>query len=75
MAVDILPFERCLVEKYDRPGPRYTSYPTAPHFHEAFGVPAYREALAISQQDNNGRPLSVYVHVPCRLSFSNLHES
>ena len=23
-----------LLAKYDRPGPRYTSYPTAPHFHE-----------------------------------------
>ena len=25
-----------MIKKYDRPGPRYTSYPTAPHFHEEF---------------------------------------
>ncbi|ALM54224.1 oxygen-independent coproporphyrinogen III oxidase [Halomonas huangheensis] len=61
MSADILPFERCLVEKYDRPGPRYTSYPTAPHFHEAFDTSAYHAAVAASDQPG---PLSVYVHVP-----------
>lgn len=64
MSADILPFERCLVEKYDRPGPRYTSYPTAPHFHEDFGVADYRQAVLVSQQVAQPRPLSVYVHVP-----------
>ena len=33
-----LSFNRALVEKYDRPGPRYTSYPTAPQFHQAFAL-------------------------------------
>lgn len=64
MSADILPFERCLVEKYDRPGPRYTSYPTAPHFHEDFGAADYRQAVLASQQVVQPRPLSVYVHVP-----------
>ena len=32
-----------LLAKYDRPVPRYTSYPTAPHFHAGIGPHDYRE--------------------------------
>ena len=35
-----------LLAKYDRPVPRYTSYPTAPHFHPGFGPEDYRSWLA-----------------------------
>ncbi len=52
-----------LLERYDRPGPRYTSYPTAPHFSEAFGETAYREALRRAAERPQ-EPLSLYVHVP-----------
>ena len=31
--------------KYSKPGPRYTSYPTAPEFHEGFGAKEYVEIL------------------------------
>ena len=41
--------------------PRYTSYPTAPHFHAGIGEMAYREWLAALP---DGAPLSLYVHVP-----------
>lgn len=41
-----LTFNRALVEKYDRPGPRYTSYPTAPQFHQAFAEDDYKRAAA-----------------------------
>lgn len=51
---------RSLVERYDRPGPRYTSYPTAPVWSEDFGEHDFREELAGSAAG----PLSVYVHVP-----------
>jgi len=52
-----------LLEKYDRPGPRYTSYPTAPHFHTEFDEDTYRERLrAVS--DRADEPLSMYVHLP-----------
>jgi len=34
-----------LIKKYDRPGPRYTSYPTAPHFSENFDREKYEEEL------------------------------
>ena len=30
-----------LLARYDRPGPRYTSYPTAVEFHDSFGPDAY----------------------------------
>ncbi len=54
-----------LIRKYDRPGPRYTSYPTAPEWSEAFGPERYAEHLA--RADGEGGPLSVYVHLPfCR---------
>ncbi len=50
--------------KYSKPGPRYTSYPTAPEFHEGFDDKAYIKEL--ESQDKN-RPLSLYFHLPfCR---------
>jgi oxygen-independent coproporphyrinogen-3 oxidase len=49
-----------LVARHDRPGPRYTSYPTAPVWSERFGEAELREALA----EVRDRPLSIYVHVP-----------
>ena len=57
-------FNRALVEKYDRPGPRYTSYPTAPQFHEAFAEDDYFQAAAASNKAPAPKPLSVYIHIP-----------
>jgi oxygen-independent coproporphyrinogen-3 oxidase len=54
-----------LIRKYDRPGPRYTSYPTAPEFSPEFGPAAFEKHLA--RADAAGGPLSIYVHLPfCR---------
>ena len=54
-----------LIRKYDRPGPRYTSYPTAPEWSEAFKAEQYLEHLALADREHG--PLSVYVHLPfCR---------
>ncbi|HET9598584.1 MAG TPA: oxygen-independent coproporphyrinogen III oxidase [Anaeromyxobacteraceae bacterium] len=54
-----------LIKKYDRPGPRYTSYPTAPEWTDAFKAPQYEGHLA--RADAAEGPLSVYVHLPfCR---------
>ncbi|RCV88919.1 oxygen-independent coproporphyrinogen III oxidase [Billgrantia montanilacus] len=61
---DDLLFNRPLVEKYDRPGPRYTSYPTAPQFHAAFAEDDYRAAAQRSNRVASPKPLSVYVHIP-----------
>jgi oxygen-independent coproporphyrinogen-3 oxidase len=57
-----LAFDPALIKKYDRLGPRYTSYPTAIQFHEGFGVEDYKAAAARSNVD--GRLLSLYVHIP-----------
>jgi len=55
-----------LLAKYDRPGPRYTSYPTAVEFHEGFTPERYLEKLDQAAAAP-GEPLSVYVHLPfCR---------
>jgi oxygen-independent coproporphyrinogen-3 oxidase len=59
-----LSFDRALVEKYDRPGPRYTSYPTAPQFHQAFAVDDYQSAAAASNRAVAPKPLSLYIHIP-----------
>jgi oxygen-independent coproporphyrinogen-3 oxidase len=54
-----------LIQKYDRPGPRYTSYPTAPEWTEAFGPSQFSETL--ERADGEKGPLSIYVHIPfCR---------
>jgi oxygen-independent coproporphyrinogen III oxidase len=53
-----------LLRRYDRPGPRYTSYPTAPQFSPTFGEPQLRAAVATSNGDPIPRRLSLYVHVP-----------
>lgn len=60
-------FDAELIRRYDRPGPRYTSYPTAPQFHADFGASDY--AAAAQASNASGRPLSLYLHVPyCRSS-------
>jgi oxygen-independent coproporphyrinogen III oxidase len=53
-----------LLERYDRPGPRYTSYPAAPQFTTEFAARALREYAARSNRQPGPRPLSLYVHVP-----------
>lgn len=52
-----------LLARYDRPGPRYTSYPTAPEFNDAFGPEEYDERLAAANRRSED-PLSLYVHIP-----------
>lgn len=52
-----------LLARYDRPGPRYTSYPTAPVWSDAFGDEDYRAALGEAAR-RESEPLSLYVHIP-----------
>jgi oxygen-independent coproporphyrinogen-3 oxidase len=53
-----------LLRKYGGNGPRYTSYPTADRFVEAFDEPAYRHWLGNRSIGGFARPLGLYVHVP-----------
>ncbi len=52
-----------LLARYDRPGPRYTSYPTAVEFHPGVTAETYGAALARATAQADA-PLSVYVHLP-----------
>ncbi len=55
-----------LLQRYDVAGPRYTSYPTADRFVEAFGEADYIQALQQRKEGVASRvsPLSLYVHIP-----------
>jgi oxygen-independent coproporphyrinogen-3 oxidase len=53
-----------MLQKYDVPGPRYTSYPTADRFVEAFTEDDYIQALQQRRIGGMALPLSIYVHVP-----------
>lgn len=55
-------FDPELIEKYNTFGPRYTSYPTAVQFTEAFSEADYRAAVARSNE--TAQPLSLYFHIP-----------
>jgi len=61
-------FDPGLIARYDVPGPRYTSYPTAPQFQPGFGEADFRAHARASNDDPIPRALSLYVHVPFCLS-------
>lgn len=53
-----------LLQKYSRPGPRYTSYPTVPVWSERFGAEDYRAALRELADAPDAADLCLYVHLP-----------
>ena len=56
-----------MVDRYNVPGPRYTSYPTAPEWVGAFGPEDHDRVIRESNDARPLRPLSLYVHLPfCR---------
>ncbi|MGR8942551.1 MAG: oxygen-independent coproporphyrinogen III oxidase, partial [Gammaproteobacteria bacterium] len=55
-------FDLNLISRYDKAGPRYTSYPTALELHEGFTDTDYRWHIAKSNA--HGGPLSLYFHIP-----------
>jgi len=55
-------FNKELIKKYDRPGPRYTSYPPATEFTEDVNSNHYIKKLIESNQRKT--PLSLYFHIP-----------
>jgi oxygen-independent coproporphyrinogen III oxidase len=56
--------EPAMLARYDRPGPRYTSYPTAPHFRPDFGPADFQSFASGGEHPGAHKPLSLYVHVP-----------
>ncbi len=55
-------FDLNLINRYDKSGPRYTSYPTALELHEGFTTTDYQQQIELSNQ--RGGPLSLYFHIP-----------
>ena len=53
-----------LIRRYDKSGPRYTSYPTAVEFHGGFTEAEYRAWAKRSNEITPPRPLSLYFHIP-----------
>lgn len=62
MASDSYRVPRALLAKYAKPGPRYTSYPTAPVWSDDFGQS--REVYRANQHGAQQRPLALYLHLP-----------
>lgn len=53
-----------LVARYDTSGPRYTSYPTAPQFSDAFTAADFRREIEAANAAKDAPPLSLYFHLP-----------
>lgn len=66
MNIATSPFSEDLIRRYDVSGPRYTSYPTADRFVEAFSETEYTQALTLRKSGLASKkfPLSLYVHIP-----------
>jgi oxygen-independent coproporphyrinogen-3 oxidase len=60
------PISEELIRRFDVSGPRYTSYPTADRFVEAFTAEDYTQALTLRRTGAVAMtlPLSLYVHIP-----------
>ncbi|MGD8838371.1 MAG: coproporphyrinogen III oxidase, partial [Gammaproteobacteria bacterium] len=58
------PFREDLIDRYDKSGPRYTSYPPATEFDERIDESNYREWARLSNEELIPRPLSLYFHIP-----------
>lgn len=59
--VGMVKYDSKLIEKYAAPVPRYTSYPTAPHFTDNFSAEKYQTWL---EDIASGTPVSLYIHIP-----------
>ncbi|MGW8246858.1 MAG: oxygen-independent coproporphyrinogen III oxidase [Acidiferrobacterales bacterium] len=57
-------FDLDLIKRYDKSGPRYTSYPTAPQMQTSLGETEYRRVALQTNEGASPRPLSLYFHLP-----------
>lgn len=62
--VQKLEFDQDLIKKYDKAGPRYTSYPTAPQFSADYTESTLKDCIRRSNTEMIPKPLSLYVHIP-----------
>ena len=61
---ELIEFDPELIKRYDKSGPRYTSYPTAVAFTSEFTEDDYRRHADQSNQTTDPAPLSLYFHIP-----------
>ena len=59
-----IPVDIALLKKYDKAGPRYTSYPTAPYFHEGIDEKVFIKHIHQDNASIANRDLSLYFHIP-----------
>jgi oxygen-independent coproporphyrinogen-3 oxidase len=64
MATPFIQIDLELLKKYDRPGPRYTSYPTAPLFSPAFTAGDFRDEIIATNGRGASSDISLYFHFP-----------
>ena len=57
-------FQEDLITRYDKPGPRYTSYPPATEFNGGVTESDYRDWTRQSNEEPIPKPLSLYFHIP-----------
>ncbi len=56
---------QCLVEKYNQPVPRYTSYPTVPYWRQPFSADEWMQQLQLKfAATNTTKGISLYIHLP-----------
>ena len=56
--------EKKLIQKYNVPGPRYTSYPTVPYWDSTFDYTAWENTFTMAYAENKSDGLSIYIHLP-----------
>jgi oxygen-independent coproporphyrinogen-3 oxidase len=64
MHASLASVDLALLKKYDTPGPRYTSYPTAPMFSPTFTADDYRREIIATNTPDAAPDLSLYFHFP-----------
>lgn len=56
--------KQSLIQKYNVPGPRYTSYPTVPYWDEDFKYEEWKTSFVTAYGDNKKEGISLYIHLP-----------
>lgn len=56
--------KKTLIQKYNVPGPRYTSYPTVPYWNPEFDYPAWKNTFISAYHESKNEGISVYIHLP-----------
>lgn len=56
--------KKSLIQKYNVPGPRYTSYPTVPYWDEQFDYQNWQSTFIKSYSESKNEGISLYIHLP-----------